>query len=77
MLSSGRSALLYWKNRFGRDSYDNDGEEIEMYIMSAAQSGDGQGLRKLPAGTDPECGTTDPNYNDCGFVHTNSGIPMI
>ena len=163
----------YWKNRFGRDSYDNDGEEIEMYIdvgqnwrnanytggicdifqfgnnmtandvmghefshavdnseggleyenqsgaldesfadifgffmdptdwtmgedvpggalrnmsnpsapgfgdpdhMLAAQSGDGQGLRKLPAGTDPECDNTDPNFNDCGFVHTNSGI---
>ena len=42
--------------------------------MLAAKSGDGKGLRKLPAGDDPECDTTDANYNDCGFVHTNSGI---
>jgi Zn-dependent metalloprotease len=168
-----KAVYNYWKNRFSRDSYDADGEEIEMYVhvgvnwqnahyssgcdifefgdgysvgrdvmghefthavddsegeleyesqsgaldesfadifghfvdptdwligedipggairnmanpsaapfgdpdhMSAAQSGDGQGLRTLPAGTDPECDTTDPNYNDCGFVHTNSGI---
>jgi len=166
-----KATYNYWKNRFGRDSYDNDGEEIEMYIdvgqnwrnanymggicdifqfgdnmtandvmghefthavdnseggleyetqsgaldesfadifgffrdptdwtmgedvpggplrdlsnppargdpdhMNAAQSGDGQGLRTLPAGTDPECDNTDPNFNDCGFVHTNSGI---
>jgi hypothetical protein len=42
--------------------------------MQASKSGDGQGLRKLPSGTDPECDSSDPNYNDCGFVHTNSGI---
>src|SRR5262249_15516243 len=29
---------------------------------------------QLPSGTDPECDSSDPNYNDCGFVHTNSGI---
>jgi Zn-dependent metalloprotease len=161
----------YWRNRFGRDSYDNDGEDIEMYIhvgvgwknahyasgcdifefgdgfpaldvighefthgvdssegdlayetqsgaldesfadifgyfvdsgdwtigedlpggalrdmsnppafgqpdhMSASTSGDGKGLRKLMAGQSVECDTADPKYNDCGFVHTNSGIP--
>jgi Zn-dependent metalloprotease len=40
----------------------------------AAKSGDGKGLRKLPAGQDAECDSGDPQYNDCGFVHTNSSI---
>jgi Zn-dependent metalloprotease len=39
--------------------------------MSSAVSGDGVGLRVLPAGTAPDCGASG---NDCGFVHTNSGI---
>lgn len=42
--------------------------------VQASQSGDNQGLRKLSAGQSAECDRTDPNYNDCGFVHTNSGI---
>jgi len=29
----------------------------------------------LPAGRGPICDENDPNFNDCGFVHTNSGIP--
>ncbi|MFL5800205.1 MAG: M4 family metallopeptidase, partial [Roseiflexaceae bacterium] len=168
--NSAKTVYNYWNNRFGHDSYDDDGEDIEMYIhvgqnwknahyssgcdifefgdgfpvldvvahefthgvthnfadliyenqagalnesfsdifgyfvdsddwtmgedmpggalrdlsnppafgqpdhMQAAKSGDGKGLRKLPSGTDPECDSSDPNYNDCGFVHTNSGI---
>ena len=43
--------------------------------MVGGTSGDGQGLRKLGAGEVPVCDSTDPDYNDCGFVHTNSGIP--
>jgi Zn-dependent metalloprotease len=43
--------------------------------MTAGNSGDGQGLRKLAAGEVPVCDSSDPDYNDCGFVHTNSGIP--
>jgi Zn-dependent metalloprotease len=43
--------------------------------MSAGTSGDGQGLRMLAAGEVPVCDSSDPDYNDCGFVHTNSGIP--
>ncbi len=39
--------------------------------MLAGTSTDGAGLRVLPAGTSPDCG---PSGNDCGFVHTNSGI---
>jgi Thermolysin metallopeptidase, alpha-helical domain/Thermolysin metallopeptidase, catalytic domain/Thrombospondin type 3 repeat len=168
--NNAKTVYNYWNNRFGHDSYDDDGEDIEMYIhvgqnwknahyssdcdifefgdgfpvldvvahefthgvthnyadltyenqsgalnesfsdifgyfvdsgdwtmgedmpggalrdlsnppafgqpdhMLAAKSGDGMGLRKLPSGTDPECDSDDPDYNDCGFVHTNSGI---
>jgi Zn-dependent metalloprotease len=38
--------------------------------MLASVSSDGMGYRRLPSGTDPDC-----DANDCGFVHTNSGIP--
>jgi Zn-dependent metalloprotease len=43
--------------------------------MLKALSGDGQGLRVLPMGQPPECDASKMTYNDCGFVHTNSGIP--
>ncbi len=39
-----------------------------------AMSGDGVGLRVLMQGVDPICDPGNVNYNDCGFVHTNSGI---
>ncbi len=35
-------------------------------------SGDGVGL--LPEPDEPICDSGDPDYNDCGWVHTNSGI---
>ncbi len=38
--------------------------------MMAGVSGDGLGLRVLPPGVGANC-----DANDCGFVHTNSGIP--
>lgn len=41
--------------------------------MQAGISGDGAGLRTR---TGPvECDGDEPGYNDCGYVHTNSGIP--
>jgi len=43
--------------------------------MLAASSGDGQGLRTLPPGVAAQCPTNTNPGNDCGFVHTNSGIP--
>jgi Zn-dependent metalloprotease len=39
--------------------------------MDGAISGDSVGLRTTP---NPQCGT---GGNDCGFVHTNSGIPNL
>jgi Zn-dependent metalloprotease len=42
--------------------------------MQAALSGDGQGLRTLPAGTAPNCAPIPAGGNDCGWVHVNSGI---
>jgi len=167
-----RAVDSYWRGAFGRDSYDNDGEDIQMYIhvgnpfqnahylsgcdifeygngmatmdivghefthavdeneaeleyvnqsgaidesfadifghavdpgnwtigegasggvsrdmsnppargdpdhMQASLSGDRQGLRVLPPGVGPVCGSPPdvPNGNDCGSVHTNSGI---
>ncbi|RJQ54728.1 MAG: hypothetical protein C4526_04935 [Nitrospiraceae bacterium] len=41
----------------------------------ANMSGDGYGIRVLEPGTDVNCDQDDPNYNDCGWVHTNSSIP--
>lgn len=38
------------------------------------RSGDGIGLRMLSPGESAECDMNNPRYNDCGFVHTNSGI---
>lgn len=43
--------------------------------MLASMSGDTQGLRMLPAGQGPNCDASSTTFNDCGFVHTNSGIP--
>lgn len=43
--------------------------------LSADMSGDDFGIRVLAAGTAVNCDQNDPNYNDCGWVHTNSGIP--
>lgn len=31
-------------------------------------------FKALAAGEDPECNRNDPDWNDCGYVHTNSGI---
>lgn len=42
--------------------------------LNANKSGDGYGIRVLPAGTAVNCDQDDDNYNDCGWVHTNSGI---
>lgn len=43
--------------------------------MLAALSGDGIGLQTPPFGIGPVCDVNDANYNDCGFVHSNTGIP--
>jgi hypothetical protein len=43
--------------------------------MQPALSGDATGLRMLAPGETAECDRDDPDFNDCGFVHTNSGIP--
>ena len=32
-------------------------------------------LRKAPLARDPECDRSEPNWNDCGYIHTNSAIP--
>lgn len=31
-------------------------------------------VKKLLSGEDPECNPNDSDYNDCGYVHTNSGV---
>ena len=36
--------------------------------------GVGTGIFMLSFGEDPECDKEDDDYNDCAFVHTNSGI---
>ncbi|MCC6190237.1 MAG: thrombospondin type 3 repeat-containing protein [Anaerolineales bacterium] len=41
--------------------------------MLGSVSGDGLGLRVLASGVKPNC--AENGGNDCGFVHTNSGIP--
>jgi Zn-dependent metalloprotease len=43
--------------------------------VDPAISGDDRGKRTLPAGQAPDCDSASPTYNDCGFVHKNSGIP--
>ena len=43
------------------------------HVLSST-SGDGTGLRVLAPGVGPDCDGSSPTYNDCGFVHTNSGI---
>jgi Zn-dependent metalloprotease len=40
-----------------------------------SMSGDGIGLRILGLNEAVNCDRNDPNFNDCGYVHTNSGIP--
>ena len=30
--NNAKTVYNYWKNRFGQDSYDNDGEDVEMYV---------------------------------------------
>ena len=42
--------------------------------MQASMDGLGTGIFMLSSGEDPECDKEDDDYNDCGFVHTNSGI---
>ena len=42
--------------------------------MQASMDGLGTGIFMLSFGEDPECDKEDDDYNDCGFVHTNSGI---
>ncbi|HEX9597725.1 MAG TPA: DNRLRE domain-containing protein, partial [Anaerolineales bacterium] len=37
-------------------------------------TGDGDGFGLRPAPAQVECDPNDANFNDCGFVHTNSGI---
>ena len=43
--------------------------------MEAGFSGNGVGLRLRPSGQLADCNPTSPTFNDCGFVHSNSGIP--
>src|SRR5262249_16203876 len=43
--------------------------------MLAELSGDGVGFRALGDDEEAVCDTDDPGFNDCGYVHTNSGIP--
>jgi len=40
--------------------------------VDPAISGDGVGLRTA---TYSQCDSSEPDYNDCAFVHSNSGIP--
>ena len=61
--AGGRGALRDMSNPPAKGDPDH---------VDPAISGDGTGLRTA---TYSECDSTAPDYNDCAFVHTNSGIP--
>ncbi|MHB8895043.1 MAG: Lcl domain-containing protein [Candidatus Geothermincolia bacterium] len=57
---------------FLRDLSDPSRKDDPDHVL-AEMSGDGQGKRRAPR--DVECDSDDSDYNDCGWVHINSGIP--
>jgi Zn-dependent metalloprotease len=60
-------------NCFIRDLAD-PGRKGDPDHLNGRMSGDGFGIRILD-GAELDCDPDSNTYNDCGFVHTNSGIP--
>lgn len=59
---------------FNRD-LANPGRKSDPDHRAASLSGDGTGLRILGFDEPVICDSDVEEYNDCGYVHTNSGIP--
>lgn len=60
-------------NCFGRD-LANPGRKGDPDHRIGSMSGDGIGLRILGLDEAVNCDVDDEEFNDCGYVHTNSGL---